>query len=595
MASNEGATIPLRYWVEGEEKRVVMAEARGDFVDVLFSFLTLPLGATIFHESHDHNNQPLLIGCISNLYQSVKHLSPAVFLNAICKRMLLSPRNAFEASCQRLKLNIHNTTLPTKYFMCSNKTDHPSSHKTDHPSSPVMTTFEEATCSYCGKPMDKQLELLLESNEKPDAAKYDGVFVKGDAMFLIFDDLRVLRSTPSDSLQLLRKHRHKDFSNITEKIPRIGMQEIFNILKQALISKSPLSDAFLENRESKPSYSFSPNINTCPSHSKDYVEIKVMVSKSRNKVLFAEAGEDFVDFLVSFLTTPLGAIVNLMNGKLSLGSIDNLYESIKNLDPSWFIESSDESLLNPKVAPQFGCKSNPLNVLEEGDPPKYWLGTPKKCNMESEKEKEKEMVSMKKDLLRDPPKEKEMKLVDPPKEKKLFDPPTEMKLFDPRSFAVDTSYKYGFMKRPCLFVVTDDLKVIPMTAASSFPYLQELENFKLDDVEQHIVKIRKRSHEALNLMRASLTCKEAALTQSLFYRLRKWKCQRWIPFWGVLPRKKKKHGKTKEEKERASGKTSDMRNREKDKEVKKIEDGTENKPTLTTTQVPQETKIPNDV
>ncbi|KAL2336067.1 hypothetical protein Fmac_010513 [Flemingia macrophylla] len=88
-----------------------MAEARGDFVDVLFYFLTLPLGATIFHESHDHNNQPSLIGCISNLYQSVKHLSTAVFLNAICKRMLLSPRNAFEASCQRLKLNIHNTTL----------------------------------------------------------------------------------------------------------------------------------------------------------------------------------------------------------------------------------------------------------------------------------------------------------------------------------------------------------------------------------------------------------------------------------------------------------------------------------------------------
>ncbi|KAL2336056.1 hypothetical protein Fmac_010502 [Flemingia macrophylla] len=107
-----------------------------------------------------------------------------------------------------------------------------------------------------------------------------------------------------------------------------------------------------------------------------------------------------------------------------------------------------------------------------------------------------------------------------------------------------------------------------MTTASSFPFLQELENFKLDDVEQHIVKIRKRSRE--------------------------WKCQRWIPFWGVLPRKKKKHGKKKEEKEKTSGKTSDMRNREKDKKVKKIGYGIENKPTLTTTHAPQETKIPND-
>ncbi|KAL2336068.1 hypothetical protein Fmac_010514 [Flemingia macrophylla] len=183
------------------------------------------------------------------------------------------------------------------------------------------------------------------------------------------------------------------------------------------------------------------------------------------------------------------------HGKLYLGSIDNLYESVKDLDPSWFIKPSDKSLLNPKVASQFGCKRNPLNVLQE-------------------------------DAL----------------------------------LSIGLAFQRN---RPCLFVVTGDLKVIPMTTDSSFPYLQELENFKLDDVEQHTVKIRKRSHEALNLMRASLTCKEAALTQSLFYLLRKWKCQRWIPFWGVLPRKNKKHGKKKEEKEKASGKTSNMRNRDK--------------------------------
>ena len=34
MASNQEATIPLRYWVDNEQKRVVMAEASGDFVDV---------------------------------------------------------------------------------------------------------------------------------------------------------------------------------------------------------------------------------------------------------------------------------------------------------------------------------------------------------------------------------------------------------------------------------------------------------------------------------------------------------------------------------------------------------------------------------
>ncbi|XP_020210146.2 uncharacterized protein LOC109795131 [Cajanus cajan] len=378
--------------------------------------------------------------------------------------------------------------------------------------------------------MDKEVELLVESKEKPEEPKYDGVFVKGDAMFLIFDDLKVLRSSPSDSLQLLLKHRHKDLSKINGMSKHVSTQKIFHILKQALTSESPLSDVLLENRESKPSYSFSPY--TSPSHGKDCVKIKVIVSKSQNKVLFAEVDGDFVDFLVSFLTTPLGSILNLMDGKLSLGSIDNLYASVKDLDSSWFIGSSNKSLLNPKVAPQFGCRNNPLNALQEDNTPKYWYGTPvEKYNMEND---EKKKISKKKEMLRDPPQ--------------------EMKLFDPRSSVVgsDVHQKYEFMKRPCLFVVTDDLKVIPITTASSFPYPKELGNFKLDDVEEHMVKIRKKSHEALNLLRASLTCKEAALTQSLFYLLRKWKYQRWIPFWSVLRRKKKRHGNQKEVEEKES-------------------------------------------
>nr|KYP77121.1 hypothetical protein KK1_021392 [Cajanus cajan] len=443
-----------------------MAEASGDFVDVLFSFLTLPLGTIILHESEDKfpHNQSVMIGCIKNLYQSVKDLSTDVFRNGICKRMLLSPRNALEASCQKLKVNVDNT-LPTKYFMCNICSPESVS---------LLSAFEEATCS-CGKSMDKEVELLVESKEKPEEPKYDGVFVKGDAMFLIFDDLKVLRSSPSDSLQLLLKHRHKDLSKINGMSKHVSTQKIFHILKQALTSESPLSDVLLENRESKPSYSFSPY--TSPSHGKDCVKIKVIVSKSQNKVLFAEVDGDFVDFLVSFLTTPLGSILNLMDGKLSLGSIDNLYASVKDLDSSWFIGSSNKSLLNPKVAPQFGCRNNPLNALQEDNTPKYWYGTPvEKYNMEND---EKKKISKKKEMLRDPPQ--------------------EMKLFDPRSSVVgsDVHQKYEFMKRPCLFVVTDDLKVIPITTASSFPYPKELGNFKLDDVEEHMVKIRKKSHEVI--------------------------------------------------------------------------------------------------
>ncbi|CAJ1802854.1 unnamed protein product [Sphenostylis stenocarpa] len=60
-----------------------------------------------------------------------------------------------------------------------------------------------------------------------------------------------------------------------------------------------------------------------------------------------------------------------MKGKLSLGSIDNLYTSVKDLNSSWFIGSAKNSLLNPCVPHQFGCTSQPIHIPEE-DPPNYW-------------------------------------------------------------------------------------------------------------------------------------------------------------------------------------------------------------------------------
>ena len=231
-----------------------------------------------------------------------------------------------------------------------------------------------------------------------------------------------------------------------------------------MISKSPLSDVLLKNEGSK-KYSFSQDAG--PIHSKGHVEIKVMVSKSKNKILFAEADGDFVDLLVSFLTAPIGSILKLMKGKLCLGSIGNLYTSVKELSRSWFIGSSKESLVNIRVAPHFGCKSNPL---EEEDSPEYWYGSVVVNDNEG-----RTMISKRKDMLRDPKK---------------------VKLVDPRSCDGAREAAVGFMKRPCLFIVRDDLEVIPMTTASSISYLQQLQNVKLNDLEEHFIKIRK-SHEVI--------------------------------------------------------------------------------------------------
>ncbi|XP_014492425.1 uncharacterized protein LOC106754870 isoform X1 [Vigna radiata var. radiata] len=630
MSSNEEVKIPLKYWVDDKRNRVIVAEASGDFVDVLFSFLSLPLGTIIrLLDTLDHvervntsekqgpdngseqqegrNNaseqleggvngseqlearseqqegrqntseqqqrrdntskqqegtgginklcqsfkdrlrlrnrseQQARLGCINELYKSVHSLETDVFRNKICQKMLHSPRNPLESSCQRLKVKVDDSE-PTQYFMCHNCAKKGSNL--------LVSSYCGVKCD-CDSLMRKEIELLEET------AGDDGVFVKGKAMFFIYDNLTVRRSSPSEFIkpgQKKLKEYKEDF---------LDREKILKILKQALTSKTPLSDVLLGNTTSKRSVSFSRVIGSI--HSKHYLEIKVMVSKSKNKIEFVEADGDFVDFLASFLTTPLGytlnlknnklscwpipllaSILKLRNGKLSLGSIRNLYKSVKNLDPSWFIESSNKSLLNPKVAPYFGCERNPLSNSSQDDTAKYWYGLGEMKNEKGRIICEKRMISKKQDMVQQP---------------------KDIKMLDPRSSDRKKSDGVGFMKRPCLFVVWDDLKLSPLTSTSLPISFSGSDNLLSTDLEEHLLKINKA--KAINLLRASLTSDKGAFTRSLSCLLWKWRLQRFIPLWGWLRNKRNK--KREKRKRQKSEKYIKLLNEKKEKEKKKQE------------------------
>jgi len=101
--------ITMRVMVDKESNKVLYAEAVKDFVDVLFSFLTLPLGTIARLVATESNIEAVQFGSISSLYQSVKDLDQQYLWNQTCKKMLLKPRNSMEAYCQKLNLNIDDT------------------------------------------------------------------------------------------------------------------------------------------------------------------------------------------------------------------------------------------------------------------------------------------------------------------------------------------------------------------------------------------------------------------------------------------------------------------------------------------------------
>ncbi|CAM6101596.1 unnamed protein product [Calypogeia fissa] len=86
--------------------------------------------------------------------------------------------------------------------------------------------------------------------------------------------------------------------------------------------------------------------------------------KHGNNVLFLEAGKDFVDILLSFLTLPMGGIIKLLSygrgshfttGMLDKEAIFKIYNSVDRMDDEKFC-TSKKTLLDPKEASGFGSK-----------------------------------------------------------------------------------------------------------------------------------------------------------------------------------------------------------------------------------------------
>ncbi|CAN1269337.1 hypothetical protein LINPERPRIM_LOCUS13546 [Linum perenne] len=83
------------------------------------------------------------------------------------------------------------------------------------------------------------------------------------------------------------------------------------------------------------------------------VTLKLLIDKKSNKVLFAEAGKEFVDFLFSILSLPLGTVIRLLSMDKMVGCLGNLYQSIEELGDTFIQQSTSKDIvLNPKVQNQ---------------------------------------------------------------------------------------------------------------------------------------------------------------------------------------------------------------------------------------------------
>ncbi|KAL8092252.1 hypothetical protein AgCh_034516 [Apium graveolens] len=82
------------------------------------------------------------------------------------------------------------------------------------------------------------------------------------------------------------------------------------------------------------------------------VSLKLLVDHSTEKVIFAEAGKDFVDFLFGLQEIPLGSLPSLLalEGMCESWTLSKVYQSMNKLDKEYQQpDQTKQSLLNPDM------------------------------------------------------------------------------------------------------------------------------------------------------------------------------------------------------------------------------------------------------
>jgi hypothetical protein len=106
------------------------------------------------------------------------------------------------------------------------------------------------------------------------------------------------------------------------------------------------------------------------------MSLKLLIDSKHNKVVFAEAGKDLVDFLLNLLALPLGTVIQLLTKSTMIGCIASLYGSLEKLDESYLQPNQNkDSILKPIIITRV---TNPNFLLPDTKKPenrKLYYGT----------------------------------------------------------------------------------------------------------------------------------------------------------------------------------------------------------------------------
>ncbi|CAL4965307.1 unnamed protein product [Urochloa decumbens] len=198
------------------------------------------------------------------------------------------------------------------------------------------------------------------------------------------------------------------------------------------------------------------------------LRMKLLVDTIGQRVLFAEASKEAVDFLFSLLALPVGTVAMLLGPDAMAGSVGELYRSVESLERSFAQPGADmDVLLRPLVPPPAAAAAGPLLSDAAGARPTARCPS---CGGR------------------------------PPAPSGV-----QVQLGPGRMILTPSAPGGGFVRGNMTYMVRDDLAVAPMSTISSISVFNAMAVRELGAVEERTVQLGYT--EALKILKASFESK----------------------------------------------------------------------------------------
>lgn len=252
MANPNPTTMQLKLLIDKKEQKVLFAEAGKDFVDFVFTLVSLPF-ATAVKLLKRHNEHADMAGSLATIYQSIENFDVAYLQPNVKKDTLLAP--FFDVKPHPLLSGnwAHSGLAPVAKRMYACGSPPPAVNNSSNIFSfyalnisnggsfkccPHVTEDPRNCCPGCNKFMTREINYvpslaakLIEGSSSTSSttscgSDNAGGCVKGLVRYLVMDDLEVKTMSTISSLSMLSTFNVKAISDLEEKTVSLGLDEV---------------------------------------------------------------------------------------------------------------------------------------------------------------------------------------------------------------------------------------------------------------------------------------------------------------------------------------------------------------------------------